>query len=256
MNALQVLIGDQVYVWLMVFMRLGAAFMVMPGIGDAFVSARTRLLFAVAVTFVVSPVVRRHLPPEPVQVVALALLIVGEVTVGVFLGTVARLLLSALEVAGAMIANQAGLSAAQVFNPAMASQGTLPGALLGWLGLLLIFITDLHHVLIMAVVDSYTVFVPGAALPVNDMADMVGRMVARSFVIGLQMCAPFVVTGILFALALGLLNKLAPQIQVFFLFMSTQVALGLFLFAITVSAMMMFWLTHFESTFIEFLNPA
>lgn len=256
MDALQVFVGDQLYVWILVFMRVGSAFMTMPGIGDQFVSTRTRLLLAVAVTFVVSPVLRQHLPPEPVHVLAMALLIVGEITVGIFLGTVARLLFSALEVAGTVIASQSGLANAQMFNPAMGSQGTLPAALLGWLGLLLIFITDLHHVMIMAVVDSYTLFVPGAPLPVNDMADMVGRLVARSFIIGLQMCAPFIVTGILFALALGLLNKLAPQIQVFFLFMSAQVALGLFLFAITLSAMMMFWLSHFESTFIEFLNPA
>jgi len=255
MAPLQFLIGDQVYVWLLVFMRIGAAFMTMPAIGDAFVSSRTRLLLAVAVTLVVSPVLRQHLPAQPQQVVGLVMLVVGEVTVGVFLGTVARLLLSALEVAGAVIATQSGLANAQMFNPAMSSQGTLPGVLMGWLGLVLIFITDLHHVLILAVVDSYTLFVPGHPLPIGDMADMIGRLVSKSFLIGLQMCAPFLVTGLLFALALGLLNKLAPQIQVFFLFISTQVAIGLFLFAITLSAMMMFWLTHFEATFIEFLNP-
>ena len=256
MNLLQTLVGDQLYVWILVFMRVGAAFMTMPAIGDQFVSARTRLLLAVAVTIVVSPVLRQHLPPEPTHVLSLTLLIVGEITVGIFLGTVARLLFSALEVAGSVIAAQSGLANAQIFNPAMASQGTLPAALMGWLGLLLIFLTDLHHVMIMAVVDSYTLFVPGAAIPVNDMAEMIGRLVAKSFLIGLQMCAPFIVTGILFSLALGLLNKLAPQIQVFYLFMSTQVALGLFLFAITLSGMMMFWLAYFESTFIEFLNPA
>ena len=256
MDVLQALVGDQLYVWIVVFMRVGAAFMTMPAFGDAFVSTRTRLILAAAVTFVVSPVLRQYLPPEPQHVVRLTVLIVGEVTVGVFLGTVARLLFSALEVAGTVIATQSGLANAQIFNPAMSSQGTLPGALLGWLGLLLIFLTDLHHLMIMAIVDSYTLFLPGAALPINDMTDMVGRLVAKSFIIGLQMCAPFIVTGILFALALGLLNKLAPQIQVFFLFMSTQVALGLFLFSITLSAMMLFWLTQFESTFIEFLNPA
>jgi len=256
MNALPVLVGDQLYVWTIVFMRVGAAFMTMPGIGDQFVSTRTRLLLALAVTALVAPVLRQYLPPEPAHHLRLALLMIGEIAVGVFLGTVARLLFSALEVAGAVIATQSGLANAQIFNPAMASQGTVPAALLGWLGLLLVFLTDLHHVMIMAVVDSYTLFTPGAVLPVNDMAGAVGRLVAKSFIIGLQMCAPFIVTGILFALALGLLNKLAPQIQVFFLFTSTQVALGLFLFAITVSAMMMFWLNHFESTFIEFLNPA
>lgn len=256
MGALQALAGDQLYVWIIVFMRVGGAFMTMPGFGDQFVSARTRLLLAVAITVVVAPILRPHLPPEPVHVLRLAMLFIGEITVGIFLGTVARLLFSALEVAGSVIAAQSGLANAQIFNPAMASQGTLPAALLGWLGLLLIFLTDLHHLMIMAVVDSYTLFQPGAAIPVHDMAGMIGRLIAKSFVIGLQMCAPFIVTGILFALALGLLNKLAPQIQVFFLFMSTQVALGLFLFALTLSAMMMFWLNYFESTFIEFLNPA
>ncbi|WP_207436413.1 flagellar biosynthetic protein FliR, partial [Sabulibacter ruber] len=103
--------------------------------------------------------------------------------------TVARLLMSALEVAGAVIGVQAGLANAQVFNPALASQGTLLGALMGWLGLLLIFITNMHHLLILAVVDSYAMFVPGAPLPVDDMANAIGQLVARSFLIGVQMSA-------------------------------------------------------------------
>ncbi len=255
MNLLQTLIGDQVYVWIIIFVRISSAFMVMPAIGDMFVSTRTRLMLAVTVTIVLAPALRQYLPPEPTQVLRLFLLIVSEIVIGVFIGTVARMLMSALEVAGAIIATQAGLANAQIFNPALATQGSLPGALLGWLGLLLIFLTDLHHVLIMAVANSYTLFVPGAPPPVADMANMLGQLVAKSFVIGVQMCAPFIVTAVLFALALGLLNKLAPQIQVFFLFMSAQVAIGLFLFVITLSAMMMFWLQYFESTLIAFLNP-
>ena len=255
MELLQTLFADQIYVWLLVFARVGAAFMVMPTIGDPFVSARTRLLFALAVSVLVAPVLRPQIPPEPQQILALATLIIGELTVGVFIGTVARLLVSALEVAGTIIATQSGLAMAQMFNPAMGSQGTLPGALMGWLGLLLIFATDLHHLLIMAVVDSYTLFVPGAALPVTDMADLIARTVSKSFMIGVQMSAPFLIIGLMFGLALGILSKLAPQIQVFFLFMSTQVAIGLFLFALTLSAMMLFWLSHFEATFIEFLSP-
>ncbi|MCW2246492.1 flagellar biosynthetic protein FliR [Azospirillum fermentarium] len=254
-SILQAVIADQIYVWLMVFTRIGSAFMIMPAIGDTFVSSRTRLLLALAVSVLVAPVVRQNLPPEPQSALLLMVLMVEEITIGVFLGTVARLLMGALEVAGTIIATQSGLANAQMFNPAMATQGSLTGAMLGWLGLLLIFITDFHHLLIMAVVDSYTLFKPGTAMPVGDMADMVGKMVAHSFVVGVQMSTPFIITGMLFALALGLMNKLAPQVQVFFLFTSLQVALGLFLLALTLSAMMMFWLREFESTFIQFLNP-
>lgn len=254
MSLLQQILGAQLFVWLLVFARVGAAFSVMPTIGDAFVNMRTRLLFSLAVSALVAPVVVDRIPPMPNDVFRLLVLLVGEMAVGIFLGTIARLLMGALEVAGTIISLQAGLANAQMFNPALATQGSLPGSLLGWLGILLLFLTNLHHLLIMAVVDSYSTFVPGAPIPIDDMANMVGQMVSKSFLLGVQMATPFIISGTLFALALGLLNKLAPQIQVFFLFTSIQVALGLFMFALTLGAMMTFWLSHFESSFVDFLK--
>ncbi|WP_372398722.1 flagellar biosynthetic protein FliR [Azospirillum sp. HJ39] len=255
MNVLQQLLGEQLFVWMLVFLRIGTAFSVMPTIGDAFVSARTRLLFALAVSVLVAPAIRPLLPPMPGSPFQLLVLAAGEMTVGIFIGTVARLLMGTLEVAGTIISLQSGLANAQIFNPALATAGSLPGSLMGWLGLLLLFVTDLHHLLIMAVVDSYATFVPGAAIPVDDMANVVGQLVSKTFMMGVQMSAPFLITGVLFALALGLLNKLAPQVQVFQLFTSVQVLLGLFMFALTLGAMMMFWLSRFESTFVDLLKP-
>ncbi len=255
MNVLQQLLGEQIFVWMLVFLRVGTAFSVMPTIGDAFITPRTRLLFALAVSVVVAPVIRPQLPPMPAGPFQLLVLAAGEMTIGIFLGTIARLLMGALEVAGTIISLQSGLANAQIFNPALATAGSLPGALMGWLGLLLLFVTDLHHLLIMAVVDSYATFTPGAAIPVDDMANVIGQLVSKTFLLGVQMSAPFLITGILFALALGLLNKLAPQVQVFQIFTSVQVLMGLFLFALTLGAMMLFWLSRFESSFIELLKP-
>ncbi|MBP2303033.1 flagellar biosynthetic protein FliR [Azospirillum picis] len=254
MNLLQQLLGDQIFVWMMVFLRVGTAFSVMPTVGDAFVPTRARLLFALAVSVVVAPVIRPQLPAMPDSPFQLMVLAAGEMAVGIFLGTMARLLMGALEVAGTIISLQTGLSNAQIFNPALATAGSLPGALMGWLGLLLLFATDLHHLLIMAVVDSYATFLPGAPIPIDDMANVIGQLVSKSFLLGVQMSAPFIITGMLFALALGLLNKLAPQVQVFQLFTSVQVLLGLFMFALTLGAMMMFWLSRFESTFVDLLK--
>lgn len=254
MNLLSQLLLTQIFAWMLVFARVGAAFSVMPTLGDAFVSVRARLLLSLAVSLLVAGVIGDQLPKMPENPFALMVLIFSEITVGLFIGTISRLLVSALETAGQIIALQAGLANAQMFNPALATQGSLPGALLGWLGLLLIFATNLHHLLIMAVVESYQTFKPGAPLPVTDMAEHIARTVEKSFIIGFQMSTPFIVSGMLFALALGLLSRLAPQIQVFFLFMSVQVALGLFLLAITLSAMMTFWLTEFEQALVAFLQ--
>ncbi len=229
--------------------------MVMPVFGDQFVPTQVRLLLALAVSLVVTPVLLPVLPPEPAAVLQLFLLLAGELLIGVFIGSIGRLMFGALEVAGMIIAMQTGLSNAFVFNPSLATQGSLPGSMLSWLALLLILITNLHHVLLAGVIHSYALFPPGAPLPMGDMAEQVTRLAADSFTIGVEMSAPFLATGLVFALALGVMARLAPQMQVFFVFMSAQIAYGLFLFAITVSAMMMFWLHHFEGTLIQFLSP-
>ncbi|CAK0754997.1 Flagellar biosynthetic protein FliR [uncultured Gammaproteobacteria bacterium] len=247
------IVTEQIFAWLVVFSRIGSAFMVMPTIGDAFVPARARLLISLAISILVTPVLVPSLPKSPESPFLLLILLNSEIIIGLFLGLIPRIMMGALEVAGMIIGTTTGLANASVFNPALASQGSLPGALLGWLGLLLIFATDLHHLLITAVVDSYGVFKPGSPLPIHDMTMTIIRVTGDSFNLGARMAAPFLIVGLMFALALGILAKLTPQIQVFFIFTSSQIMLGLALFALTLSAMMTFWLTYLEDSIIRFL---
>jgi len=246
-------VGGSVYAFILVFVRIGAAFMTMPAIGEQFVSVRVRLLFALMVALVVTPAVRPLLPPQPDNPADLGALVMAEVLVGVFIGGIARMMLSALDFAGQLIANQLGLAAAQAFNPALAAPGNPVGAILSLLGIMLIFATDLHHMLILAVVDSYTLFGPGTWLPLGDVAQHMARVMARSFVIGMQMSAPFLVLGLLFYLGLGLISRLVPQVQVFFVGIPLQIVFGLLLFGISLSALMLFWLAAFEDQLITIL---
>ncbi|WP_193552238.1 flagellar biosynthetic protein FliR [Oleisolibacter albus] len=255
MIALDALVGGSIFAFLLVFVRLGSAFLIMPVFGEQFVSARIRLLFALATAFVLMPVLRPMLPLRPAVPADLAALVVAEALVGLFLGTLARVLVSALEVAGMLIAHQLGLSAAQTFNPALASPSNSISSLLGLLALVLIFATDLHHMLILAVVDSYTLFAPGQWLPVSDAADHMARTVAQSFLIGMQMAAPFVVIGLLFFLGMGLVSRLVPQIQVFFVSMPIQILFGVLLLGLSLSALMLYWLGAFEAQLIGILQP-
>lgn len=251
---LATLLTGEAFSFLLVFARVGAALMVLPGIGDSYVPSRIRLLLALLVTALILPPLVPALPPVPASPLLLVVLVGGEILVGLFFGLVARLLLSALEIAGTIISMQASLANAFVFNPAMASQGTLLGAFLTMLGLLLIFLTDLHHLMLLAIADSYSVFPPGALPPIGDMAEAVTRLVAHSFRIGLQLSAPFLVIGITFYLGLGLLSRLMPQIQIFFIAMPLQIAAGLVVTVLTVSAIMLFWLARFQDGLIGFLQ--
>ncbi|MEQ8968480.1 MAG: flagellar biosynthetic protein FliR [Azospirillaceae bacterium] len=253
--ALGTLLIGEVFAFLIVFTRVAAALMVLPGIGDAFVSPRIRLVIALLFAALITPGLIDTLPAMPASVLALAVLLTGEALIGLFLGSIARLMLTAIDVAGQIISFNLSLANAFVFNPAMAAQGSLPGAFLSILAVLLIFATNLHHIMFMAIADSYGLFPAGALPPLGDMADTVTRIVAGSFAIGLQMAAPFVAVGLLFYLGLGVLARLMPQMQVFFVAIPAQIMLGFVVLSLTLSAAMLFWLDRTQARLLGFLAP-
>jgi flagellar biosynthetic protein FliR len=248
------LLPNDVFSIALVFMRIGSAMMLLPGFGESYVPPRIRLLIALALSVIVTPIVSASLPPMPGDTLGLAVLVGGEIVIGLFFGALARFLLSALHVAGVVIGFQTSLANAQIFDPINAQQGSLIGTFLNVVGVFLIFVTDLHHMMLMALADSYTVFVPGAPPPIGELSQTATRFLARSFVLGLQISAPFVVVGTVFYIGLGLLARLMPQVQVFFIAIPLQIVLGFSVMAMTLSAGLYWFLTNFESGLIGFLG--
>lgn len=251
---LQTWLTGNVFAWLLVFTRVGTAFITLPGVGEAFVAQRVRLLLALFVSLLLVPVLSSRLPPMPTATPALVLLIAGEAFYGAFIGLVARLIVVAVETAGMIIAMQISLSNASVFNPSMSSQGSQVGALLGMTALILLFATNLHHLLLLAVADSYTVFLPGTVPVYGDFANTYGKLMDESFAIGAQLAAPFIVMGLVFYLGLGLLSRLMPQLQIFFVAIPAQIYLGLALLGMFMSTLMLVWLTYAQTTVQGFLD--
>lgn len=249
------LIAAELFAPLLVFVRVGAALMVLPAIGDSVVTPRTRLMLALLISLLISPLLSAVLPSIPARPVALGLLVLGELLVGVFLGLVARILLAAVDIAGMVISFNLSLANAFVFNPSITAQSSLIGTFLTTFAVLLILVTDLHHLMLLGVVDSYAMFAPGAALPFGDMADTVSRQVAGAFAVGVRMAAPFLVIGLIFYLGLGLMARLMPQAQVFFIAIPVQIMIGIVVLALTLSATMLYWLRTLEDTLISFPNP-
>ena len=232
--------------FVLVFCRMGSAMMLLPGFGEAFVSPRIRLLLALAVTLVAAPVVATALPRFPAGVLPGAGVIITEMGVGLFLGAAARLMLSALQVAGSVIAVQTNMANAFTNDPVGAEQGAVTTGFLTTLGLVLVFATDLHHLMLTGLVESYAIFQPGNLPPLGDFSEAITRVIADSFRIGLQLAAPFVVIGILTNAGMGLLARLMPQIQIFFVAMPVQIALGFLVLTVTLSAGMGAFLDGYE----------
>ena len=241
-------------VYLLVFSRAGAMIMLMPAIGDVGVPPRVRLALALAISLAMAPVVASNYPATaPQNVFALGLLIAQEVTAGVLVGVMARLIMSALSVAGYLIATQTGLAYAQSFDPNMGSEGSVISTFLTLLGVVMIFVINLHHLTIGAIEGSYSMIPPGAALPTADMAELALRLVSGSFALGLQLAAPFIVFGFVVNSAIGLLARLMPQMQVFFIAMPVNILAGLFLLMLIIGSLMTVFLNYYTVEMGRFL---
>ncbi len=247
--------SGNVLVYLLVFARTGAMLMLLPAIGDAGVPARVRLALALAVSLALVPVVGHSyvLPanPGPMQ---LGLLIAKEVTAGVVVGAMARIIMSALAVAGNLIATQTGLAYAQTFDPTMGEAGAVVENFLTLLGTVLIFATNLHHLAIGAIQGSYALIPPGQPLPTGDLAELAIRLTSASFALGFQLAAPFIVFGFAFYAALGILARLMPQMQVFFVAMPVNILVGLTLLMLVLGTLMTVFLNFYASEMGTFIT--
>jgi flagellar biosynthetic protein FliR len=228
------------------FARIGAMVMLLPGLGEMTISPRVRLTIALVLTAVIMPLHRNDYQIDLRAFGPVLLMLGQELLIGVVLGMLARLTIASLQIAGSVIAQQMGLGFVTAVDPTQGQQGMIVGNFLGVLGVTLIFATDMHHLVIEALNDSYTLFHPGEIPLLGDVASIVTTTITGTFRIGVQLSAPFLVFGLLFNLGLGVLSRLMPQMQVFFIGLPLSILLGLLLLMLVLGAMMMTFLDYVE----------
>ena len=239
--------AQQVWASALVFARVGAMLMVIPGIGEANVPANIRLAFALMLSLCLAPIAQPYLPPEPSTVDGTAWYIVKEALIGLTIGGLLRVFLSTMTTAGEFVSLQTTLAFAQTTNPTQAQPGTTISTFLTLMGLALIFDTDLHRLFIAAMAHSYTLFPPMKSLPLNDAGTLAIQTVSKSFALGLQLAAPVVVFSIVFNIATGLIGRVMPQFQIFFVATPLSLLLGLSIFALSLGAIGMVWVRAYEA---------
>lgn len=239
------------FVYFLIFTRVGAILMLVPGIGERSVPQNVRLSIALLLTLVIAPSVAHQLPGLPESMLVMVSLILGEAFIGIFIGTIARLAFNALQVAGTVISFQSGLAYAQNFDPTQGQQGSVVGTFLAVLGVTMIFVTNTHHLMFIAATKSYELFQPGLLPPMSDVADFAVRTVSGSFLIGIQMASPFIVFGLVFYLAVGVLSKLMPQVQIFFIAMPANIMIGFVILSMVLSSIMLWFIEYYQNHLIQ-----
>jgi flagellar biosynthetic protein FliR len=222
--------------------RIGAAVMLLPGLGEAELPAMMRITIALALTILLLPVVLPAVPPAPDALVA-AGMVACEVITGVWLGWLARLLAQSLSIAGQIMSYMLGLANVLQPDPALGSQSTALARMLGLAAPVILLASGLYALPVAALAGSYRLVAPGALLPVVDASETVVQAVTQAFALAMRLAAPFLLAGIVWQLALALLARLAPWVQIYTLAIPGQILGGLTLFAVLLSTLLAVWLS-------------
>jgi len=241
--------------FVLMFARIGTMVMLLPAIGENTVPARMRLTLALVLTAILMPLHRADYTVDLAAWGPMLVMLGKELLIGAVLGLTARLAISALQVAGTVVAQQLGLGFVTAVDPTQGQQGVIVGNFLTVLAITMIFATDMHHLVIAALNDSYRLFRPGDVPIPGDIAELITRTVAAAFRVGIQLAAPFLVFGILFNLGLGVLARLMPQMQVYFVALPLSIMLGLALLVLVMSAMMGSFLDYLQGVLGELTPP-
>jgi flagellar biosynthetic protein FliR len=233
--------------FMLVFARVGAMVMLLPGLGESNIPVRIKLGIALMLALIILPLHRAAYHIDLQSINPLLIMMIHEIVVGIVLGATARVTLSALQVGGAVIAQQMGLGFVTSVDPTnQGQQGVLIGNFLTMLGVTLLFATDSHYLVIAALNDSYNIFSPGDLTPSGDIAALATRAFAAAFKIGMQLSAPFLIFGLVFNIGLGVLARLMPQMQVYFVGVPLSILAGFLIFSLVLVAMMGTFLNYFN----------
>lgn len=240
------LLSLEIYHFLFVFARLSAAFLFMPFFASKYIPARIRLIFALTLSVLLTPLLSKLMPPAPESILELFRLLLIEVTAGLFLGLFPFFLLVAIDLIGTSASQATSFSNATAFDPTTNVQSTVLTNFLMLIAILLIVVTNLHHVMLGSVIASYGLFPPGQALLVGDMTKMLGQTLTTAFNYGFQIGSPFIIMMVLLYSSMGVMSRLMPQLNIMFIVMPLQVYLGLALLLISLPLMMYWFLRYFE----------
>ena len=252
---LQEILQLNIFAFVLVFARIGSAFVIVPGFSSIQVPTQSRLAIAAVLSFLMTPILISQMPSVPGEPMMVFALVATEIVTGLVLGTVPLILIAAVHVAGTMISFLSGMASALTFDPVVQTQSGIVSGFLGMVAILLIFVTDMHQVFIRAMVDSYSIFHPGTLPDIGDTTQMIARQISQTFKIGVEMSAPFIILNFAYNVGLGIISRLAPQIPIFFIAMPLQLVVSLVVMMVTTSGIMLVSMTYLAEGMKPFLNP-
>lgn len=234
------------------FCRIGGCMMALPGFASGRIPSTFRLFVAVAVSLALLPLLWDEIYPRTSTAAQATYfgIIATETLIGSVFGLIARFYVLGLQFAGAVLSSSMSFNAPGGQDVLEDTQDNALTTMLSFGGLLVLFILDFHHIVFRALLDSYGSIPFGSGMDPQRMLITLTDTLRATWMIMLRLSSPFILYGLMFNFGVGLVNKLAPQVPVFFISLPFALTGGLFLMYISVAAI----IRQFADGFLPVFN--
>jgi flagellar biosynthesis protein FliR len=223
--------------FVLVLIRISMILFLAPIFGSAVVPAQIKIALALVLAFVLTPIVQIDVTVYPETMIGFVPLLLGEIFLGLVLAMLVRLILEGVQFAGQFIGFQMGFAIVNVIDPQSGAQMSVLAQFAYILALLVFLAANGHHIIIKALADSFELAPPGLIQKPMIVLREVLQAVSGMFVIAVKIAAPTL--GVLFCakVAMGIVSKTVPQMNVLFVGMPLYIVVGLFIFGLSITFM-------------------
>jgi flagellar biosynthesis protein FliR len=220
------------YNWMLVFLRLGAFLFVLPFFSMVDFPVTLRIALSALGALLIAPL----LPPFPVEsldFLSLLGVMIQEISIGLLLGFFANMIFYAVQLAGNFISTEMGLNMASIFDPMNQQSSQMAGTVLLFLATVIMLTMNLHHWMLLAFEQTYTVVPIGGAHLNNALFEIVVSQTSRIFMVALQISAPVIAVSFVITLVFSVLSRATPEMNVFAEMFGFRIVCGLIVFGFT-----------------------
>lgn len=224
-------LSDQQFLsFFLAFVRILALLLVAPVFGSRAIPFQIKIFLALFLSVCVLPVVREQAQYVNLHLITIVFLTVEEILIGLFLGFYAKLIFEGLQFAGRLIGNQMGLGVSELIDPDNGAQISPIGNIYNLIAVVLFLNMNGHHFIISSIYQGFQKIPIHSDKLINSLAgEKLLSMFGEIFTIGVKLAAPAMVTLFLLEVSMGIIARIVPQMNIFFIGLPLRLGVGLFI---------------------------
>jgi len=256
MDILNVIDPIEIRTYLLVLLRVSILLFMFPVFSSTVFPSRLKLGLAMVVSLLFYSVVDVDLGRFPMTAVATGLMILAEAMIGLTMGLCLRIFFGSVQLAGQIIGFQMGFAMINVIDPQTGANVSIMDQLGYWVCVIVFLLLNGHHIMFLAVIDSFKLVPIGFFMMQNVMMAKFIDLGAQLFFLAIKVGAPVIASLAFVSVGFGLTAKFSPQMNVMIVAFPLKIVAGLILFGLSLQIIVIITKTYvgqFKALLMYFL---